>query len=157
MSEDTRTRVLQHLGLWSEPLDDLYRPENMRRVVGTALLEGSMRRMVNGLMNRGEIPDTCEEDDETFSESTIISPPKTFIQRHEPRIGPILERTRSEKDSEATLEQAGRDLDAYINQHWKTNLTMIDLVWAACYRLGSSLLKGLRHQDVLLLDATGCS
>lgn len=129
MSEDTRAQVLQHLRLWSEPLEDLYRPMNMRTNVHAAVHDARMCRMMNGRMDADPTPATCEEDEAIFDKFTTTPPPEAFIRRHEPQIAPMLEQMRSKKRS--TREQAGRNFDDYINNNWNANMTMIDLVWEA--------------------------
>ncbi|KAG8166940.1 hypothetical protein KVR01_002629 [Diaporthe batatas] len=146
MSEDTRAQVLQHLRLWSEPLDDLYRPENIRKTTQAAMRDQGMRRMLNGLMDIDPpTPAAFEEDEAIFDEFTITPPPEAFVRLHEPQLAPILEQMRSKK--QATREQAGRKLDDHINKHWRTNVTMIDLMWQT--------KKERNSEDGLLLDATG--
>lgn len=129
MSDATREQVLHHLRLWSRPLDDLYRPENVRKMVEVNVHEAKMGRMRNGLLAEGPTPAGCEEDEAIFNQFTITPPPRGFIRRHEPQIGRLLGLVRPE--SRTAQEQASSfvTLDEYINQNWKTNRILIDLVW----------------------------
>lgn len=131
MSEATRAQVLEHLRLWSRPLDELYRPENMRKLVGVSIQDSKMRRMMNGPISKEPTPQTCEEDEATFNEFTITPPPEAFIRRHEPQIQPHLDLKRSTRRSAKEKARDSSAFDEYINQHWKTNMTLIDLVWEA--------------------------
>lgn len=133
VSEDTRTQVLLHLRLWSKPLDDLYQPENVRKsiVLYKSILENRILRETGSLIDHTPAPVSCEEDEATFNEFTVTPPPEAFIQRHEPQIGPILKLTRSETRSSQEKARYSDAFHAYINQHWKTNMTLIDLMWDA--------------------------
>lgn len=131
MSENTRKQVLQHLCLWSAPLDALYQPGNTRKIV-QAENDIKMHEMKDGLMDIdlmdiGKTSTELQGDEAIFSKFAITPPPEPFIRRHEPQIGPILELVRFSRLT--THEEARRNLDEYINQHWKTNMTLIDLVW----------------------------
>lgn len=122
----TRLEVLVHLRHWAHPLPDLYRPENMRKLVQYNVQSIEKDRMMSG---RGDhdgapLPD-CELDDEIFRKFTVIPPPKDFISRHEPKVGQLLEDHKAKKTSST------RALGRYINQTWKTNPTILDMQWEA--------------------------
>lgn len=94
MSDATREQVLHHLRLWSRLFDDLYRPENVRKVVEVNVHVAKMGRLENDLLAEGPTPAECEEDEEIFNQFTITPPPRGFIRRHEPQIGPLLDLLR---------------------------------------------------------------
>ena len=131
MSEDTRTQVLQYLRLWSNPLDDLYRVENVRKLAAVSIHDVKTRRMEKDVMEKPATPATCEEDEAIFDGFAVTPPPEPFIRRHEPQIGRILERMGSKMRSSQERARDADALDDYVNQHWKTNMTLIDLVWEA--------------------------
>lgn len=161
MSEDTRTQVLLHLRLWSKPLDDLYRPENVRKYLTASIRDDKMARKMNPLMGQGPTPATCEEDEAAFDKFAITPPPEAFTRRHEPDIGPMLKLTRSKNRAPKKQARDADAFDAYINQHWKTNMTMIDLVWEAKKERNNRMerpaglewtkLSGLGEEPVTLL------
>lgn len=130
MADATREQVLDQLRLWSRPLDDLYQPENVRKLVEINIHRAKMGRFRNGLMAEGPpIPLTCEEDEATFDQFTITPPPEAFVTRHEPELGRLVDDMRSETRPGAAQASKFAKLDEYINQNWKTNMTLIDLVW----------------------------
>ncbi|KAL1882911.1 hypothetical protein Daus18300_000549 [Diaporthe australafricana] len=132
MSDATRVQVLEHLRHWSRPLDKLYRPENVRKLVEDNVAQDHMiRRMANGLVGDGPPPPTCEEDDAIFNQFTITPPPAAFIRRHEPEIGKLLDLARSARTKTHTRASSTVAVDEYINRYWKTNVTMMDFEWEA--------------------------
>ncbi|KAK2613339.1 hypothetical protein N8I77_000257 [Diaporthe amygdali] len=131
MPETTRVQVLEHLRYWSKPLDNLYRPENIRHLVKTNIKGTKMSRMRNGLSTEGPTPLTCEEDEAAFDAFTITPPPAAFIKRHEPEIGTLLDLMRSATRKPQERARHSAALDEYINRHWKTNMTLIDFAWEA--------------------------
>ncbi|KAI3391944.1 hypothetical protein diail_6590 [Diaporthe ilicicola] len=131
MPESTRVQVLEHLRNWSRPLDDLYRPENMREMVKVSDRRVNMTRMMLGAVGGWPTPSSCEEDEAVFKEFTIIPPPASSIRLREPEIGRLLDLTKSPRGNAQQRARHSAAVDEYVNQHWKTNPTLIDLVWEA--------------------------
>lgn len=125
----TRVQVLEHLRLWSRPLDNLYSPENVRCVIKANIHEVRTWRVMSGMTAKEPTPPTCEEDDATFDRFTIIPPPKAFVRRHEPKIGRLLDLTRTTSRAAPQQDPSSTALDEYINQNWKANMTLWDLMW----------------------------
>ncbi|WDK21941.1 tetratricopeptide [Colletotrichum graminicola] len=101
---DTRNKIIKKLKQWIQPLADDYALKNLRPAVLKTALKDSTKE---------------------FRELGVLFAGDVFIGRREPALRPLLDAFRS------NVQGAKQILEGYIDSHWKTNPTLLDMDYEA--------------------------
>ncbi|KZL82187.1 tetratricopeptide-like protein [Colletotrichum incanum] len=113
----TRDQIIRKLKHWIQPFGDDYTTKKLRPVViGNLLRSEQQRQSLFGESARPEVKDSKE-----IRELGVLFAGDIFIDRREPALRPLLDAFRSD------VEGAKQTLEVYIDSHWKTNPTMLDM------------------------------
>lgn len=126
----SRSHILRHLKHWQQPLgiDSHYA---VRRIIATAKVSIQATRFAQ-LMSPGEhntdLLPGCENDERVFQEFTMITPTQGFLERHEPDLKRLVDVFLGDSKQDKVVKD---EMNAYLDENWKTNVTLIDLEWQA--------------------------
>jgi hypothetical protein len=121
LSRDSRVKILRKLKQWATPLGAELAVAKVRHGVAVNRQMGELRAeaMLSPIIrNRGELKDGCQQD---FSRFGVLFAEKSFLERRDPEIVPLIEAWRSRRpNSQAAIEN-------YIDANWMVNPTMLDM------------------------------
>ncbi|KDN67994.1 putative tetratricopeptide [Colletotrichum sublineola] len=115
---DTRYEIIKKLKHWIQPLGDDYAPKNFRPAVLNTYLRAEQHRKT---LFGETAPSVVKESPKEFRELGVLFAGDTFIGRREPALRPLLDAFRSD------VQGAKQALEGYIDSHWKTNPTLLDM------------------------------
>ncbi|KAF5484753.1 hypothetical protein CGCS363_v013958 [Colletotrichum siamense] len=120
LPRETRIQVVRKLKQWAEPLGERYATKRLRPLMMENLEIEKFRRSMMLNFDATKVPYENRSDQE-FNELGVVFGSQVFIKRREPELLPLLDAFRSGQQSSKA------ELLKYIDTHWVTNPTVLDM------------------------------
>jgi hypothetical protein len=112
-----RPQVIEKLKGWKKPLTGAYATKAVRLSIRQSLRQEAAQTPHGRLL----VAEGYEEEDQIFDNLTVLLPSEKLAQEREPALLPLMAAYKKNRKANRAA------LNAYIDEHWQTNPTLIDM------------------------------